>query len=69
MKPLKKHIHKDKEHPSEIECFEGLDRLNVLSAEGKERLKELKEKESFKPCPNKSWHHLGTTCKVCGQRG
>jgi len=20
-------------------------------------------------CPNTSWHHLGTTCEVCGQHG
>ena len=28
-----------------------------------------KEKESFKPCSNRYWHHQGTTCKVCGQKG
>lgn len=26
-------------------------------------------KHTFTPCPNRSWHHLGTTCEVCGQKG
>ena len=26
-------------------------------------------KKGFVKCPNTSWHHLGTTCEVCGQRG
>lgn len=32
---------------------------NILNAEGKD----------FVPCPNRAWHHLGTTCEVCGQYG
>ena len=26
-------------------------------------------KKGFVKCPNTAWHHLGTTCEVCGQRG
>ena len=26
-------------------------------------------KNKFVPCPNRAWHHLGTTCEVCGQHG
>jgi len=37
---------------------------------GKKLVNKTKKKKSgFSPCPNRSWHHLGTTCKVCGQRG
>ena len=28
-----------------------------------------KIRSGFKPCSNRAWHHLGTTCKVCGQKG
>ena len=39
----------------------------LMDSERKNYKKNSKNK--FVPCPNRAWHHLGTTCEVCGQRG
>lgn len=39
----KKFLEQEKRKPNEVESLEGLNRLGVLSKEGKEHLRELKE--------------------------
>jgi len=48
------------------------DQKRMKEVMAKHKIKMDYKKASAKgwvKCPNTSWHHLGTTCEVCGQYG